>query len=372
MKGDLFAPLRPLSALHPQFAQVKSDPVFGPARGMFRELAAQMDDPDGNFIEQFQTHGFDSRTFEIFLFALFQEAGFTIDRKHDRPDFVLVKGEHTICVEAVTANPPPSKTIQPYTLIPEDRTFQEQQAFLNEEVPIRFGSPLYSKLKKRYWDLDHVRDRPFVLAIQSFHAPGSLGVSATPLVNYLLGLSHHWHYDRAGELVITTQPIDEHRIGTKAIPSGFFSLPDSEHVSGVLFSNTGTATKFNRVGHEGKYTSNAVRMIRYGTCYKHDPNAHLPDPFVYEVGNGEMVESWREGTVFIHNPRALHPIPPGVIGASAEEMLIDGRSETTFYEPFHPYASVTLNFPGHVATSFLQKRVDHLTAQLLKLFPIAT
>lgn len=69
------------------------------------------------------------------------------------------------------------------------------------------------------------------------------------------------------------------------------------------------------MGQEGAFRSNAVRMIRYGTCYRHDPNAALPAPFVYEVGDGEWQETWREGTTLIHNPAALHPVPAGLLGA---------------------------------------------------------
>jgi hypothetical protein len=32
------------------------------------------EDPDGNFIEQFQTTGFDARLWELYLFAMFCEA----------------------------------------------------------------------------------------------------------------------------------------------------------------------------------------------------------------------------------------------------------------------------------------------------------
>lgn len=73
-----------------------------------------MADPDGNLVEQFQTRGFDARTFEIYLHALFTEAGHVIDRSHDRPDFMITRDGLTVAVEAVTANPQPSKAYQPY------------------------------------------------------------------------------------------------------------------------------------------------------------------------------------------------------------------------------------------------------------------
>ena len=74
---------------------------------VMRELLAEFSDPDGNFVQQFQTYGFDQRIFELYLDALFREAGAKIDRSHDRPDFTLSKdGKEVVAyVEATTANP---------------------------------------------------------------------------------------------------------------------------------------------------------------------------------------------------------------------------------------------------------------------------
>jgi hypothetical protein len=118
----------------------------------------------------------------------------------------------------------------------------------------------------------------------------------------------------------THKQIDKHKSGTKEIPSGFFAQPDAENVSAVLFSNSGTIPKFNRMGHQGAYHRHAVRMIRWGTSYRFDPNSAWPEMFLYEVGDpSQGLESWREGTVLFLNPRAKHPVPRGWLGASAEE-----------------------------------------------------
>ena len=111
-------------------------------------------------------------------------------------------------------------------------------------------------------------------------------------------------------------------------------------------------------------------MIRYGICYRDDPNSALPAPFVYEVGDGEWQETWREGTTLIHNPNALHPVPAGLLGAGAEERLEGGRIVSTIADPFHPYGSLTMNFPGHTSTRNLQKVANRLSAQLLQLLPM--
>lgn len=153
MITDLFAGNRPDSDLHPQFLKTRDDPKMAPARATLNEIAATMHDPDGNFVERFQTHGFDARTLEIYLHALFTEGGHTIDRSHDRPDFLLTRDRLTVAVEAVTANPTPGKHYQPYELFPAagPKTKEEVFQHLKHEVAVKLGSPLYSKLQKRYW-----------------------------------------------------------------------------------------------------------------------------------------------------------------------------------------------------------------------------
>jgi hypothetical protein len=337
---------------------------------VLRELFAEFPDPDGNFVEQIQTSGFDARIFEVYLFALFREANFFIDRTQQRPDFILLKDCCQVALEAVTANPSPTGAIQPYVALANERTPDEMRDYMQNEVPIRFGSPLFSKLQKRYWELPHVRSRPFVLAIETFHDAGSLAISSTPLARYLFGLDHHWYHDSKGKLIITTHPIDAHRLGAKEIPSGFFNQKDVENISAVLFSNSGTAPKFNRLGKENGYHSSAVRMIRYGTCYRHDPNSDRPAPFCYEVGDGEAIEKWNEGTVLIHNPRARYPLTPKFMGVAAEQKLENGELVTTFFdEGFQPFSSLTLCFPGDTPTSKLQGMADKINSDLLKLLP---
>jgi hypothetical protein len=368
-KPDLFVPVRSEANLHPQFRNLRMSPMHAPARSMMRALFNEFDDPEGNFLEQFQTTGFDSRTFELYLYALFKEQGWDIDRRYTRPDFTLRKAGIEVCIEATTANSP-GPGIKPYTHAPEIGP-EEIRTYLREEVPIRLGSPLFSKLQKKYWELPHVCGRPFVIAIESFHGAGSLWQSSSSLVSYLFGLSQRWYHDDDGKLIILPgEPVGTHQISGKEIPSGFFFQRDAEYVSAVLFSNSGTAPKFNRMGQEGAYHSDSVRMIRYGSCYRDDPNSTLPAPFVYEVGDGEWVETWREGTTLIHNPNALHPLPLRIMGAGAEQRLENGRITTEISEPFHPYASMTLNFPGFTSTRNLQKIADRISKQLIKLFPV--
>jgi hypothetical protein len=192
-KANLLTPTRPLKDLHPQFLNLISHDCYEPARGMLREVYAEFPDSDGNFIEQFQTNGLDARTFELFLFAMFKELGHHIERE-PRLDFILSRDSQEACVEAVIASPPPNDGIRPYTHDPPDRSPEELQEYRQQEAAIRLGSPLFSKLQKKYWMLPRALGKPRIFAIENFHA-GALHFSDSTLSNYLFGLSSQWYHD---------------------------------------------------------------------------------------------------------------------------------------------------------------------------------
>lgn len=332
--------------LHPQFVALRDLPVYEPARGMIDELTADMSDIDGNFVEQFQSTGFDARTFELFLHTMFVEQGHEVLRTFDRPDFQLRKGDVEVFVEAVTANPPGKASGQPYGAFPEVKSPEEVRHYHANEMAIRLGSPLYSKLKKKYWELPHVRGKPLILAIEDFHQQGALTQGSSALSTYLFAAAPTWSKDEAGSLTVGTDPVTRH-VGSKDIPSGFFSLEGAEHISAVLFVNTGTAAKFNRMGQLRGHGRDAVRQFRYGTSYDWDPNSTTPFPFLYEVGDPEAPrETWRQGTELIINPTALHPLPDEWFGAAAETKLTKKQLIPLFAvgERFFPYMSFTTLF----------------------------
>jgi len=371
MALDLFTPLKQPPDLHPQFELLRTHDAYASARAVMNELMQDFTDPDGNFVEQFQTHGFDARTFEIYLYAVFKEQGFAIHRDFDRPDFILEKGQNRVCVEATIASSGNGGKPLPYDPFPKAKSPQEMEDYLFNEVAIRFGSPLFSKLSKKYWELPHCAGLPLVFAIESFAGAGSLGISASSLSRYLFGVHTNWYFDELGKLVIQPEAVTEHAAGLKKIPSGFFAQPGGEFVSGVLFSNSGTAAKFNRIGQQGRHHNPAVRMFRHGTCYRWDSNATLPAPFVYEVGDPETFETWRQGTVLIKNPNALHPLPHEWFGASAEEDLVNGQIIPIFAngEEFHPYMSMTQMFPSSNPEDAIQAVMAKVVAPLFALYP---
>lgn len=352
----ILEPVAPRAKWHPMFQALLELPGYAPARGMISEIWETFEDVDGNFVEQFQTTALDARVWELYWHAFLTSEGFALNRRLRNPDFVATKDGRTVCIEVVTVNAtqggPPEPSLQellgelPPNIDLHDHThIRELTAASRARQAVKYGSALTSKLGRRYWELPHVQGNPFVLAIEDFHeGVDSLLAGSCALGTYLYGDSGAWRLDDDGNLVVGTERVDRHKSGQKDIPSGFFRLPEAEHVSAVIYSNAGTLPKFNRMGHQGKYRATDVRMFRRGTYYDTaDPNAVTPGIFSYEVGDGTHYETWGEGLEVFHNPNAKVPLPMPLLGDVFHvERDAQGVVRGRYREPcFHPFGSFT-------------------------------
>lgn len=305
--------------LNAVFKTLTADEAYSSARGLIKELAFAFTDLDGNYVKDFQSTGFNGRLWELYLFAFLYEQRFTITDAFDRPDFGAVKAGIPIAIEATTVNP----TEGVEGLSP--KTPAERRELLNDYMPIKFGSALFSKLKKRYWELPHMKRVPLIIAIHDFHADDSMTWTSTALHEYLFGLRQHPRKDQNGIVTLESEVITEHVWGEKKIPSGFFNLPDAEHISAVLFSNAATISKFNRIGKIAGFGRDDVHMWRFGDLWNPDPKATEPTPFKVEVVPGKYWETWSEGVRVFHNPNALSPIPPDLFPLCSHHWIKDGK-----------------------------------------------
>jgi hypothetical protein len=119
------------------------------------------------------------------------------------------------------------------------------------------------------------------------------------------------------------------------VPTGFFSLPDAENVSAVLFNNNGTISTFNRIGVLAGFGVERVKLVRKGLAYDHTPNASAPKEFQHDANKHGYSEAWVEGLDVFHNPHAIHPIepwmlPPTTLGRRANKKPHSGLAPTRF------------------------------------------
>lgn len=334
---DLFELQVPETRLSDGFRVVLRSRGFAPGRKVLNRTYADFVDVDGNFVEQFQTAGFDSRTWELYLFAYLRDVGFEVERPVEGVDFIATRNGVTVAVEATTANPSadPSRDAGWEAEPSNAELLQEVQ----HAIPIRLGSALFSKFQRRYWERPDVKGLPLILAIESFAGAESLHFSSTGLVSYLYGVWHDGHHDSEGTLVITPREVSTHVLGEKTIPSGFFFQDDAEHISAIAFSNAGTVSKFNRIGYQEGLCAAGLVMTRNGYRLSLDPNAAEPTWFEYRVGDRQ--ESWGEGLTIVHNPRALIPVEESLLPNAAHLRLRDDKQIVITCSEFHPFMSRT-------------------------------
>jgi hypothetical protein len=334
---DFFAPTVSRERLHPDFVKVAELEGMSSARGIIEPMMHWYEDPDGNFVEQFQTTGFDARIWELYLFAAFSEMGYEIDRTAAVPDFTCKGIGATFCVEATTVN---ASRSGPLATPPELDTKTGQAAFAREFMPIKYGSALYSKLNKKYWEKPNVAGKPLVFAIADFQGGPSMIMTRAGLPIYLYGYDHDWYKDGSGKLHITPRQITSHRWGAKEIPSGFFNQPGAEHISAVVFNNSATISKFLRMGKLAGFGSPRVTLTRIGHAVDHDPNATEPARF-QQVVNAEYKETWVEGFDVFHNPNALHPLQEWMLPGASHHWLQPDKQVFSNTPDWQPLGSIT-------------------------------
>lgn len=332
---DVFLPVEPPERLNSSFLQVATAEQFTAARRVIEAMMPFFQDVDGNFIQQFQTDAFDARIWELYLFGALTELKVTFDRTYSAPDYLCDHFGSQFFVEATTVNP----TVKNGIVVEPDPASMDKEtlkSYFTDYMPIKWGSALWSKLNKRYWDLPHVTGKPIVLAVQDFHIPQSMSFSSGTLLPYLYGRSFGALYDVGGTLVVTDVQRTDHTWEGKTIPSGFFRLENSEHVSAVISNPLGTISKFNRLGVGAGFGPEGIRMLLTGTKHDHDPNAAVPKQFVLEVLPGKWDEPWCGGMNVFHNPRAVHPLDPAMFSNCAQHFEEDGKIHSLLPD-FHPY-----------------------------------
>lgn len=322
-------PVVPPERQHKVFATLIGSRGYSPARALISEMMHYFEDVDGNFIQQFQSDGFDARIWELYLYALLNELGYGLDRAQAVPDFHCQGLLGDFFIEATTVNPSEA---------PPEVDDSNREAYFGNYVPMKYGSALYSKLRRRYWEQPHVAGQPFVLAVQDFHAPHAMVWSNTALVQYLYAIRQIERVNAEGQREIVSERIIEYRWGDKPpIPAGFFLLPDAENISAVIANPSGTLPKFNRMGFLAGFGDRGIKMIRRGLCYK---GSRVPETFTAEVHAAGYEETWCEGLSVYHNPRARIPLPRETFPCAAHHTSRDGRIISD-QPDFHPVGSTT-------------------------------
>ncbi|MCC6920055.1 MAG: hypothetical protein IT548_12700 [Alphaproteobacteria bacterium] len=324
----------PDGKLHPYFKILRDEPSKHPARTVLAAISPWLRSFDANLVKEFQESQFDQRLWEVYLWATLRDQGYDVEH-HEAPDLVVSSPLVKFSIEATTVAPSKSG---PLATHPEPSTPHEFLEFLANYMPMKFGSPLVSKLNKvdaagrHYWQKPGLEGIPFVIAIADFHQPanteehklGSMTYSQNGLYAYLYGT--RVSVEKQGDqIVLKNTPVTEHTYNGKTVPSGFFDLPDAENISAVVFTNAATLSKFDRVGVMAGFCPPDHKYIRVGHRFDPAPEALEGIPFSSDVSDPTYEEYWGDELQVFHNPKAVRPLPPEAFPDAAHFFYEDGQ-----------------------------------------------
>ncbi len=321
---DLFTVVAEKSQIHPNFIKLKEEGFFTAAKKVIEEVGYHHEDIDGNFNDQLQSiNGFDARIWELYLWCYFREEDFEFDTTHVAPDFMLEKFGEEVAVEAVHV-----KRTQGLDEEMAQMDFQTVLEKLRNEMPVMFGSPLFTKLKheyqkQKYWELPHVKGKPLVFAIADFHADMSMTWSFPAITSILFGIEQVAEKDENGNVTLVVASGNKFVKKSDVEISPLFLDDQYKHVSAVLFSPCGTISKFNRMGVQAGYGDSNYTLFQVKMCYNHLENAVFPNVF-FNVIDEKSHETWADGIQIFHNPFAEIPLNPLLFPHAGHHFYKDG------------------------------------------------
>ncbi|MEO8592905.1 MAG: hypothetical protein ABI759_06275 [Candidatus Solibacter sp.] len=324
---DFFTPRHSRERLNHGFVQLIESEEMSPAWGIIESLMFYFSDPDGNFVEQFQSTAFYARIWELYLFAVLAEDRCTIDRTYPAPDYLLKGMFGDAFIEAVTVNPSEAGEVG----YPHGTAALAN--YLDSYVPVKFAGPLVRKLQRRYWEEPHIGDRPIILAIADYHCADSMRRSQRSLCSYLYGQSFDATAFDSRLLLRPEYEVKEHRWGSKRVPSGFFALPGAENISAVISTGEETMMKFNRMGLRAGFGSSRIEMRASGLrCSGGHPSGFAPEAFDTDVLSPDYEELWIDGLQIYHNPRAIRPLDIQMLGDATHHRFGNGKYDGIYID----------------------------------------
>ncbi len=299
---ELFNPLFSPDKLHKNFIQIQRD-LQNMDRAELQRWCDGFPDRDNKLVKEFQTT-FNSSFWEIYLYALFREIELKIDWSFPSPDFVVEFNDQKVVIEATTASAANGKT-------PEwEKDFFEEMPTrfkaMNIESIIRLSNAICSKYRKYkdiYSKLEHVKSRPFVIAVAPFEQPYFNIQYDTPIKALLYDYyvdedsyndAPHLYPD--GPLGVSLGHVEKDN-GAE-IELGFFEDSRYSEISAILLSTTATWGKVEAMSGN----TNLKRFIN-SVWWSKKGNPVRRTSVIQEHN-----EKVRDGVQVFHNPYASYPL----------------------------------------------------------------
>ncbi|MEL7661941.1 hypothetical protein [Acetobacterium wieringae] len=300
---DLFKRVVSYGDLHHNFKMIEKDKSIVT---VINEWAEGFEDRDNKFVKEFQTT-FNSSFWELYLHALLKSLEFKVDFSYNRPDFCSCKNEQSIIIEAVITNNPANgspeydrqKALEEfYKLEPSqiEGAYNEVKNLAAERIlnSITQKHKLYCN---NYQKLDHVQNKPFVIAIGAFEQPLFYYQAAGGIMKALFGLESAKYVN--GEGVFEYKDKLLKKSNGAEIPIGLFSDDRMKEISAVIFCPIATIGKIRALAEKKKKNC-------FVTTQRYNDYGEKSDIELLKLS--EHQESLQDGVQIYMNPFAENKI----------------------------------------------------------------
>jgi len=309
---DLFRLQVSEEKIHPVFSMLLT-PDNVPERDVLTAWASGMPDRDGKFVREFQTT-FESSVWELYLHACLKELGHAIDFRRASPDFHVTHPlgflmEATIAAPEEGGKPgfgegPPE--------LPKDLNEFNRLAIL------RLCNSFTAKERRfrdHYQNLPGAAGLPYVIAIAPFDRPAAHMAASRPIIAALYGT----YVDEDETIRTGSESTVRYHLESVAkkegvdIPVGLFATDEYRDVSAVVYTP---------LSMWGKVRALAVAPEKPIIFQAFHPNKSGLMPRVRAARKSEYIEHLMDGLYILHNPHAIHPVPPSAFDNSRVVQLI--------------------------------------------------
>jgi hypothetical protein len=273
---------------------------------VINDWARGFEDRDGKFVQEFQTT-FNSSFWELYLFAMLKRFSLRVDFSTPRPDFHI--SSRNFNIEAVIAS-------HAMGAEPEyDRSNVQRQLSVdlnvsNRQTMLRLANSITSKHRKylsEYASLDHVRERPFVIAVNNFDKPfGHMSVQRpieAVLLSYYVDEDAYLAAGRPGGGLDGEELRYVPKSSGSAVELGLFTSPAYKEISAVIFNGCATMGKVRALSSDPSD----------GTVfYAFRLNGASDIPHIIREPKRRYEESLIDGLRIYHNPYATYPLDPAI------------------------------------------------------------
>ncbi len=297
---DLFTPVVSQELQHPNFRSVCAQ-QNGYNWDVLNEWARGFEDRDGKFVQEFQ-RSFDPCFWELYVFAVLKQYGLAVDFSYHAPDFVVSGAgfnvEATVALHEKDATPEYMKSAEP---IPGDLNEFNRRAILRIRNSI---DGKHKRFLNSYSTLEHVRDRPFVLAISAFDSPHAILASQRAVEAVLFGyyVDEEKFLREGGELK-GRQLHSVRKDNGSTVELGVFLDEQFKWLSAVVFSSCARWGKVRALSADPN-----PNILFEAVTY----NPGGTQPHVVKARKSKYTERLLDGLRVYHNPQAIHPLDPAI------------------------------------------------------------